>query len=207
MAHVSAKARLSAIPIVGGTGAELFQHVVQPPLEKRRLKWMVAVGERLHELEKEGLKLADLQENEQFVSAVMHASQIVLRTHQEAKLDALRNAVLNVAVGQAPEEALQHLFLTLVDSFTELHLQILAFFQAPPSSGGTYLGALANVLEQGIPALHGCRAIYDQFGAGPYPRGLVNTEKLHVTMTGQGLAAKRTTELGDEFLQFISESD
>ena len=204
-AHVIAKAGLSAIPIVGGPAAELFQHVVQPPLEKRRLEWMAAVGERLEELEKDGLKLEDLENNEQFISTVMHASQIALRTHQQAKLDALRNAVLNVALGQAPEEALQHLFLTFVDSFTGLHLQILAFFQTPPSSAGMYMGGLANVLEQGIPSLRGRRAIYDQFWSDLYTRGLVNTEGLHVMMTGQGLAAKRTTELGDKFLQFISE--
>jgi hypothetical protein len=110
-------------------------------------------------------------------------------------------------MGQAPEEALQHLFLTFVDSFTELHLRVLAFFQAPPSSPGIYSGGLANVLEQGIPSLRGRRAIYDQFWSDLYSRGLVNTEGLHVMMTGQGLAAKRTTELGDAFLQFISDSD
>ena len=56
-AHAVVKAGLSAVPVVGGTAVELFQYVVQPPLEKRREKWMTDVGEKLHELESNGLKL------------------------------------------------------------------------------------------------------------------------------------------------------
>ena len=36
-----------------------------------------------------------------------------------------------------------------------------------------------------------------------YNDGLMNTQSLHATMTGQGMVAKRTTALGDEFLSFI----
>jgi hypothetical protein len=32
------------IPVVGGPAAELFQQVVQPPLEKRRIAWMANVA-------------------------------------------------------------------------------------------------------------------------------------------------------------------
>ena len=109
VAHTLAKAGLSAIPVVGGPAVELFQYLIQPPLEKRRGEWMAQVGEKLQELEAKGLKLDELQKNEEFVSAVMHASQIALRTHQAAKLDALRNAIINVAKGQAPDEALPQL--------------------------------------------------------------------------------------------------
>jgi hypothetical protein len=42
--HTLAKAGLSAIPMVGGPAAELFQFLVQPPLEKRRIKWMEQVA-------------------------------------------------------------------------------------------------------------------------------------------------------------------
>lgn len=202
--HALAKAGLSAIPIVGGPAVELFQHVVQPPLEARRSEWMAQVGERLHELETNGLDLRDLQNNPQFISAVMHASQLALRTHQAEKLDALRNAVMNVATGQAPEEALQHLFFDFVDSLTDLHLQILKIFQAPTPPPNMSAGGLSNVLEHNLPKLQGRRNIYDQFWRDLYSRGLVNTDGLHMTMTGGGLAQKRTTDLGDAFLSFIA---
>ncbi len=204
-AHAIAKAGLAAVPVIGGPAAELFQNVIQPPLEKRRTEWMVQVGEKLQELEKNGLKIEELQENEEFISAVMHASQIALRTHQNEKLDALRNAVLNVAKGQAPEEAFQNIFLNLVDSFTELHLRILKVFQNPEPPQNMSMGGLSNVIERNIPELRGRRELYDQLWKDLYSRGLVNTDGLHVTMTGHGLGQKRTTGLGDAFLKFIEE--
>ncbi|GAB4372782.1 MAG: hypothetical protein Kow0042_16260 [Calditrichia bacterium] len=205
-AHAIAKAGLSAIPVIGGPAAELFQNLIQPPLEKRRVEWMQEVGEKLRELEESGLNIEKLQENEEFISAFMHASQIALRTHQNEKLQALRNAILNVAKGQAPEEALQNVFLNLIDSFTELHLRILKLFQNPEPPPNLSMGSLSNVLEHNIPELRGRRELYDQIWKDLYSRGLVNTDGLHVTMTGHGLGQKRTTGIGDKFLQFIEES-
>jgi hypothetical protein len=93
VAHSIVKAGLSSVPVIGSAAAELFQNVVQPPLEKRRIQWMDQVGKKLTELEENGLKLEELQENEQFISAAMHASQIALRNHQSEKLESLRNAL------------------------------------------------------------------------------------------------------------------
>ncbi len=166
---------------------------------------MTQVGEKLQELEDKGFKLEELQQNEEFVSAVMNASQIALRSHQAAKLDALRNAILNVATGQAPEEALQNVFLNLVDSFTELHFRILKVFQAPSPPPGMSMGGLGQVLEHNIPELHGKRELYDQLWKDLYSRGLVNTEGIHMSMTGGGLAEKCTTGIGDALLKFIQE--
>jgi hypothetical protein len=205
VAHAVARAGLSAIPLAGGAAVEILQSIVQPPIERRRDEWMAEVGERLVELEERGLDLSSLQQNEEFISGVMHATQVAIRTHIREKRDALANAIQNIAASQAPEEALQHFFLNLVDELTSLHVQILRLFQAPPAAGGVMAGGLSHVLERGIPQLRGRRAVYDQFWKDLYARGLVNTEGLHVTMSGAGLAQKRTTELGDQFLEFISE--
>lgn len=58
---------------------------------------MGQVGEKLRELEERGLDLSTLQGNERFITAVMQASAAAIRTHQQAKLDALRNAIVNIA--------------------------------------------------------------------------------------------------------------
>lgn len=206
-AHAIAKAVLSALPIVGGAAAELFQSLIQPPLERRRDKWMEQVGEELAKLAEAGFSLEGLQENEEFVSVVATASQIALRTHQEEKIAALRNAIANVAKGQAPDETLQHIFLNLVDSFTELHIRILKLFQAPNPPSSLGMGGLGNVLEHNMPELRGNRELYDQIWTDLYSRGLVNTQQMHITMSGPGLAQKRTTPMGDAFLTFIEEHD
>lgn len=203
--HAAVRAGLSAIPVLGGTAAELFQLVIQPPLERRRVEWMAAVGEKLRELEEQGANLEELAKNEEFISAVMQASSIALRTHQQEKLDALRNAVLNTAVGEAPDESLQHMFFHWVDSFSALHLRVLNVFQAPKADPGHITGSLRAVLEASIPELRNQRHIYDQIWKELFASGLVNTENLHAMMTGTGLAEKRTSPLGDAFLQFINE--
>src|SRR5260370_7181085 len=48
-----------------------------------------------------------------------------MRSHQREKLQALRNAVLNVAAGTAPDENLQLVFLNYLDTLTPLHLTLL----------------------------------------------------------------------------------
>jgi hypothetical protein len=203
--HALAKAGVSAVPLVGGSAAELFQLVIQPPLEKRRAEWMERVAEGLKKLEERGLDIGSLKDNEEFVSAVMQASQVAMRTHREEKLQALRNAVLNVASGQAPEEALQQMFLNFIDVFTEWHMRLLTLFRAPPSQSGLLAGGLDHVVENAYPELRGQREFYDSVWRDLFLRGLVNTESLHGMMSAGGLAQKRTSRHGDMFLAFIAE--
>ncbi|HCO22448.1 MAG TPA: hypothetical protein DIT97_05070 [Gimesia maris] len=205
VAHTIVKAGLSSVPVIGGAAVELFQHVVQPPLEKRRAEWMEQVGQRLKELEENGLDLESLQDNDQFISAAMHASQIALRTHQEEKLEALRNAVLNIATGQSPGEARQHMFLNFVDVMTETHIRILKLFQFPNSPPPQlFAGGLSNMLEHYIPEMRGQRELYDQMWSDLNSKGLVTTPSLHGMMSANGLMVKRTSEFGDSFLGFIT---
>lgn len=166
---------------------------------------MKQVGKKLRSLEQSGLNLNELQSNEQFVTAVMQASTAALRTHKAEKLAALRNAVVNVATGQGPEETIQHLLLSFIDEFSEMHLRVLAFADAPKPPAGISAGGLGHVLEDNIPALCGQRGLYDQLWKDLYLRGLINTESLHVMMTGNGLGQSRTTELGKSLLKLISD--
>ncbi|NMW23312.1 hypothetical protein HFP05_02535 [Rhodanobacter denitrificans] len=205
VAHAVVKAGLSAIPLVGGPAVELFQMLIQPPLERRRHEWMGIVGEKLQELEDRGVDISKLQDNEEFITAAMHASQLAMRTHQKEKREALRNALMNIAVGHSPDEALQHMFFDWIDTMSSLHIQILKLFQAPPAPPGMMMGGLVSVLEHNMPSLRGSAHIYGQVWKDLYMRGLVNTDGLNVTMSGSGLAEKRTTQLGDAFLSFIAE--
>ena len=65
------------------------------------------------------------------------------------------------------------------------------------------MGGLSQVLENSFPELRGQREFYDSVWRDLFQRSLVNTEQLHVTMSGGGLTQKRTTRLGDNFLAFI----
>ncbi|MGB7129832.1 MAG: hypothetical protein WBD59_03425 [Candidatus Sulfotelmatobacter sp.] len=209
-----AKAGLSAIPVVGGPVAELFGLVVTPALDRRREEWMHSVAGRLEELEGrvKGFRIEDLPKNEAFISTLTHASQAAIRTHQQEKLEALRNAVANVAIGSSPDENVQLMFVNLVDRLTPLHLRILRFFEnpRPPEQHGTYptrmhmIGSPARVLEEGIPGLKGKQELYELVVRDLHSAGLFSVSSLGGTVTGQGMYESRTTKLGDEFLRFIT---
>lgn len=213
-AHRVARVALSLIPGVGGAAAELFNALITPPLEKRKAEWMTKVTEAINELyEKTQIDIEGLQNNEQFFTTLVHATHVALRNHQNEKIEALKNAILNSALPDAPDDSLQQIFLNLVDSFTVWHLAILKLFQNPEKwaddnnhqFSNLMAGGLSSILESAFPQLQGQRSFYDIVWRDLYLSGLVNTESLHGMITGRGLMEKRTTEMGDKFLKFISE--
>jgi hypothetical protein len=122
------RAALSMVPLVGSPAVELLGLIVKPSLERRRDEWLTGIGERLRSLEEaKRLTLNDLQNDETFVDVATQATQAALRTSQSEKRRALRNAVLNSALRNAPEAVVQQLFVSLIDAFTEWHLKMLAF--------------------------------------------------------------------------------
>ncbi len=213
-AYTVGRAVLASVPYIGGAAVELLQLVFAPPLEKRRAKWAEEVAQALRDLENRGVKLEELQSDETFIDTVMYATQIALRNSQQEKREALRNAVLNAGLPSPPEEALQQMFLNLVDTYTVWHLRLLKLFHnverwALDSSQELpeITGSLAKILESAYPSLHSQRTLYDQVWKDLYQGGLVNVDSLHTMMSGQGLKARRTSELGAQFLKFIEEPE
>lgn len=211
--HLAAKAAVSMIPLLGGPAAEVFAALIQPPIEKRRDEWMHSVSDILSELSERGIDLDELRKDEGFIDTVFQATHIAIRTHQASKREALRNAIRNTGLDREPNELLRHIFLQYVDLFSPEHLIVLQLFGNPPAwfaqqsrQFPTYtMGGLSSVLEDALPAFRGQRAIYDQVWRDLYSRGLVTTDGLHTTMSGQGLQASRTSELGNAFLAFIGD--
>jgi hypothetical protein len=212
VAYAVARAGLASIPLAGAAAVELLQLLLTPPLEKRRIEWMNDVGRALRDLEtNRGVKLEDLQNDDVFLDAVLQSSQIAIRSSQTEKRQALKNAILNAALPNPPDQSLQQMFLSLVDSFTVWHLKILKLFDNPRTWAQNHnhtfpdlhAGALDAILISAFPELE--RTFYDQIWRDLYTRGLVNTESLHGMMTGNGLFAKRTSDIGSRFLAFVEE--
>jgi hypothetical protein len=212
--HSTAKGLVGMIPTAGSLVAEVFGTILPTPLERRRQQWMENIAQGIRDLEDQSkLTLAHLQNNEQFVSTLLHASQAAQRTHQEEKIEALRNGVLNSALPNAPDEALQQIFLSLVDTFTVWHLRLLRLFDDPVQWFAEHqrpfpaqlMGGLSAVLEAAYPELRGRQEFHDLVWKDLLDRGLVNTNSTHAMMSAQGLKAQRTTEIGKQFLKFIAE--
>ena len=130
--HAGRKAFVSLIPVLGAAGSELVG-LLSSPVALRRDAWWQDLERRLRDLESKvaGFRFEDLAQNDQFVSATLVATQGALKTHQREKLDAFKNAVLNVALGKDASADRQGQFLGLVDRFTADHLTLLRFFQDP----------------------------------------------------------------------------
>jgi polyhydroxyalkanoate synthesis regulator phasin len=212
--HTVVKAAASAIPVAGGPAAILFEEVFRKPIEVRRQKWLEMLAEAVEELKQkvENLENKDLSENQAFISSVMQASQVAQRTHQEEKLEALRNAIQNAALPHSPDEDTQQVFLRFIDELTPWHLRILDLFDGPeewarrnkvkfPEWG---MGGGSTVLEFAFADLRGRRDFYDQVVSDLQVRGLLPQGAfLHTTMSGGAMIASRTTTMGKQFLKFI----
>jgi hypothetical protein len=195
LVHAITKGGLSAIPYAGGVAAELFGFVLASPLEKRKAKWMESVAELLAGVE---AKLESMRDDPAFVTTLLQASSVAVRTHQEDKLEALRNAVVNFAIGTAPQDDLRSVFLNLIDSFTPTHLRILKFFQNPSS-----------VDSATVPRYRDARAMTDLVINELARDGLIEDPRPYAARgrdTGESLliAGWTVSNLGTQFIRFIS---
>lgn len=212
--HTLTRAGVASVPIIGNAAAELFDHVITPPLEKRREAWRESVGKRLRELEaREQFSIDDLQSNDAFITAATRASQAAMRSHHECKLDALRNAILNSARPGAPSDTFQQLFILWVDELTVDHLRILLLFRDPQGwfrknnkQPPTFAiaSSLSQLLENVYPDLGENRILYELVVNDLEARKLIAGAGIHTMMSASGIWAKRTTTLGDQFVDYIS---
>jgi hypothetical protein len=214
LAHTATRAGIGSIPVFGNAAAELFNQVVAPPIERRLHEWRESVGEQLKALEDAGfVTVASLQESDEFVSVVVKASQIAVTTHNDAKRNALRNAILNTALGIEPDESMRQMFLRFIDELTGWHVRILHLFQdardwyqkqnrQPPQY--MIAGSLSQMITDAYPELKGQRELLELIHKDLGARGLTATGNFHTNMSGSGVYEKRTTDFGDRFLRLIS---
>jgi hypothetical protein len=112
---------------------EIIGVIMKSPIEKRRDEWFQSLADGLNTLVEtvEELTSEKLSQNEVFVSTVMETTQIAIRTHQEDIRQALRNAVLNAALPNAPDDVQQKMFVQWLHEFTPWHIKVLKVFDSP----------------------------------------------------------------------------
>ena len=156
---------------------------------------MESVAKRLEDVE---ANVDSMRNDPAFVTTTLHATQIALRTHQEEKLEALRNSVVNSAIGTAPEDDVQAIFLNLVDAFTPTHLQILKYFKNRGSLDSS-----------AIQRLRDARAVTDVMVNELARNGLIEDNRPYAARgrdSGDSLLISDWTlsKLGSQFIEFIS---
>ena len=204
------RAIVSAVPLAGGPLQVLLENVFKAPLEKRQLAWLHELEGVVRRLQEkiDGFTPDKLSQNESFITVALQATQIAIRNHQQEKIHALRNAVLNSGLPNPPDENEQLVFLKLVDQLTPWHLGLLGLLDGPllwmNHHGVEYpmweLRGLATVVEHCLPQLRGKRETYDQLFRDLQTSGLLmQGDYLHGNMTGSGKRS-RTIELDEKLL-------
>ncbi len=211
--HSLTKGVLGAIPVIGSLATEIFETIITPPLEKRRVEWMNDISERLKSLEgKHNINIQELKDNEQFIDIVLQATILALKTSEKEKIEAFQNAVLNTASGDSPEQTISQIFLNLLDSFTVWHIKILKFIDNPilwfnknsKTPPNFTMGSISLVLMEAFPELKNREELLDLIWNDLRLAGFHNTSGIRTTMSGGGVFSERTTPLAKQFLKFIN---
>lgn len=192
---------------------DLLSH---PPLDKRRAEWMNEVAKKLKELEtRKVIDFEELQINEQFIDVVLQATTYAIKTSEKEKIKAFRNAILNTATGDSPNKTVSQIFLNQLDRFTIWHIKILNFIDSPKQWFKRYdkippnymAGSISSVLKEAYPELKNQDALIEIIWNALMTAGFHKTSGLNSTMTGDGILSDKTTDLGREFIAFITKED
>jgi len=199
--EVAGKTALSIIPVGGALATAIYDTVKGNVLQKRQEKWKSMIEERLSKLE---TSLEELGENETFATMLIKTTELAMKTNKEEKLEYLAGALAN-SVSHSVDEDKLIMFMSFVEKYTTSHIKILNFFYNPckfevVDVSSYYLGSPTTPLEQVYPEV---RPLRDKCVTDLFNDGLMNTQSLNTSMSAQGMVAKRTTSLGDEFLQFL----
>jgi hypothetical protein len=209
IAHTLVRAGISAVPIVGGSANELFSSIITPPLTKRRDEWVHSIAIRLIELEKtvDGFSIDDLSKNEIFITMVLHATSVAIRNHREEKLKALRNAVINSALPNPPEEDLQVMFINTIDLLTPSHLLVLFRHDDPTIYNGKSVldhSRMSVQISDKFPEFIGKEDFLTQIIKDLYSHGLIQTDSQLMALNAGEFMLSRKTILGTQFIQYIT---
>lgn len=216
MAYEIGRAIASSVPVAGGTLNVLFENVFSSPLERRKEAWLEELVCVVEELQKrvDGLTFEALSENEKFITISLQATQIAMRTHQKEKLLALRSAILNAALSDEENEALEVSFIHLIDRLTPWHLKLLTLFHDPAfwmeEKGIKNVECVRGVVEQSFPELNDNQDFCDFLFRDLQTTGLLaEGDYFRADITNwheQAKYMRRTSDIGEKFLAFISDS-
>jgi hypothetical protein len=203
-------AGISGIPTWwAAPAAVLFSLITTPLLNSGREEWWEDVRQDLNELHRkiDALTPEALSKDKVFVAAIAQATQAALRTFETEKRQALKNAVVHVAVnavvGPGPGTAarlairsdLELIFISMIDSFTATHLLVLRH--------------CAHPTPEGVERFRRDRDLSDQVIVDLLSRGLIKDTRPYAARgrdSVEALVINRwdISTLGEKFLRFIS---
>lgn len=205
--EVSAKTALSVIPVGGALITSVWDSVKSNCAQQRLEDWQNIIEDRLSKIEK---TLEEVGNNENFTTAIFHATEMAIKTAEQEKRNYLANAVVNTLTIDI-DESIMMMFFNMIEKYTVMHIKILAYYQNPKKFIDTdctniIMGSAKDYLYQVYPQFKTSDSIVDKIINELYNDGLLgsNSTSLNTGMTMNGMLASRTKELGNSFIAFIS---
>lgn len=213
--HRLTRVVMGAVPVVGGPLVEVFNSVLESPLNRRRTEAMVQIGEVINALLEKGVvTMEGLQENDAFISTVSEVCSITLRNHEAEKLKALRNAVKNSALSSCPPDDYRQMFLNFIDVCTATHIRLLTFLDDPEDWGRTIgvtfsqgwgMGAVSGAVHSALPEFSGNEDLFKIVWTDLFQRGLISREGMDSVESRTPTLSSITTRIGRQLIDFISD--
>lgn len=202
------KAAQSLIPPVD-LAAHFYADVIKPKLATRGYAFLQLCLDEIFAVEAERIAAVEaVIESPEFAAFAYQAAEQASLTQSEEKLKALRNAVINLAIGSDPGEDRRLIFLRAVSELTPTHLRMLRILQDPcgfVEESGVETSPSPPLMEQvlqiAFPDFSQNQDFYKLLHGDLGRRGFVPERVDMGTFKIQG--DRITTPLGDEFLSFI----
>lgn len=115
---------LTGFDLAGPLAVPALHAFLNTQVGYRRDRFLEALGSEIEGLKRKFAEFSDLESNESFKTAFVHALPAAIRTHQEEKLRALRNAVINAA-SVDPDDDRAQLYIRYVDELAPGHIRLL----------------------------------------------------------------------------------
>ena len=209
------EAAVGSVPLVGNALAVALVSALDWRLNQRREKWFTELAEAVEDLREQvdDFDPENMAGDDRFVDAVVTATRTIEHTHEDEKITALRNAVLNSVAPDAPHADTQAIFLNLIDRFTPSHLRLLTLWDDPPAwfsshglkppSQDVMAGSRTQTVEAGLPEMQGRKDFYLLLASELGAAGML-TANLSGMVSGTSLMDRLTTDFGRQFVRFIS---
>ncbi|MEM1171492.1 MAG: hypothetical protein AAGJ08_21025 [Cyanobacteria bacterium P01_H01_bin.35] len=166
------KALVSAIPAVGSLAVTFYDNYIKEPSSQRLHDFLEKLVQELLTL-KEQIDAVSF-DNPTFQTTFKKAVRIADCEHQQEKLEALRNAVLNSAIPNSLKDDVQGMFLKWIDEFTVSHIRLLKMLHYIDNYNEEEF--LAN-----LPDLEENRIFYNQILLELTNKGLIKLREVYET--------------------------
>lgn len=127
-------AKGATIPtVVGPFVVEIIQQLLKKPMQKRTVDWMQEVTDAINQIasQQENFTPSKLAENEDFVSILLRASDLAVKTHQSEKRTFFKNAIISSGMPKPPSLDKQMFFLRTIDELSLNQILVLSFYDDP----------------------------------------------------------------------------